>query len=237
MKRLLVAALLLLGLTTVSEARMRHSVAGGCVEAGTVMQPTCMGAAIRAVPRHTKIVFHAKHRVPVQKIRVVSSRHAESGMVKASSGAVAHVAAHVAGAFQCVINKLESEGYPVKFMGGWASHGHIRHSLHYAGLALDINQIGRNVTRPRMPANEVSLANSCGLTSGAQWRHADSGHFQIATSRESSPDRVLRRVAEGVEASVSAFHCRSSHRAPRSGCRGPRHRLGCASCRSERHQV
>jgi hypothetical protein len=90
------------------------------------------------------------------------------------------VAARAAVAFQCVINKLEGEGYPVKFMGGWASHGHIRHSLHYAGLALDINQIERNVTKPPMPKNEIEIARGCGLTSGASWGYADSGHFELS---------------------------------------------------------
>jgi hypothetical protein len=46
-------------------------------------------------------------------------------------------------------------------------------------LALDVNQVARNVTRPAMPSNEITLANSCGLISGAQWRWADSGHFQL----------------------------------------------------------
>lgn len=102
-----------------------------------------------------------------------------SGTVRSRSGAVAHVAARAAPAFQCFINRLEAQGYPIRFMGGWRRHGSVRASLHPAGLALDINQIARNVTRPRMPRNEVALANACGLISGAQWGHADSGHVQL----------------------------------------------------------
>ena len=102
-----------------------------------------------------------------------------NGVVKAASGAIAYVAGRATSAFQCVIDRLEAEGYPVKFMGGFARGGHIRHSLHYVGLALDINQLERNVTKPRMPSNEIQLANSCGLVSGAQWANGDSGHFQL----------------------------------------------------------
>jgi len=108
---------------------------------------------------------------------VASGAHA--GNVRSRSGATATVAGHAAPAFQCLVNKLEGQGYPIKFMGGWRRHGSVRHSLHPAGLALDVNQYSRNVTRPRMPANEIALANSCGLISGAQWAHGDSGHFQL----------------------------------------------------------
>lgn len=102
-----------------------------------------------------------------------------AGTVRSRSGATAHVASHATGAFQCLVDRLEAQGYPVKFMGGWRKRGSVRRSLHPSGLALDINQYSRNVTRPRMPANEIELANSCGLISGAQWRHGDSGHFQV----------------------------------------------------------
>ncbi len=100
-------------------------------------------------------------------------------MIRASTGAVAYVAAHAAVAFQCVINALEGSGYRIREMGGWASRGHIRHSLHYRGIAVDINQVERNVTSPPMPKNEVAIANACGLISGAQWANGDSGHFQL----------------------------------------------------------
>jgi hypothetical protein len=102
-----------------------------------------------------------------------------AGVVRSSSGATAHVANHATDAFQCLVSALDRQGYPIRFMGGWRAHGSVRASLHPAGLALDINQYGRNVTRPRMPHNEVALANSCGLVAGAQWANADSGHFQL----------------------------------------------------------
>lgn len=103
---------------------------------------------------------------------------AEAGTIRSKSGATANVADRAHSAFQCLIDKLDAQGYAIKFMGGYRRHGSVRGSLHPAGLALDINQYSRNVTRPRMPGNEIELANSCGLVSGAQWHHADSGHFQ-----------------------------------------------------------
>ncbi len=101
------------------------------------------------------------------------------GMVRSASGATAHVASRATGAFQCLVSALDRQGYPIRFMGGWRAHGSVHGSLHPAGLALDINQHGRNVTRPRMPRNEIALAKSCGLIAGAQWANADSGHFQL----------------------------------------------------------
>lgn len=104
---------------------------------------------------------------------------AEAGQIRSRSGATAQVATSATYQFQCLVNALDAQGYPIKFMGGWRKRGSVRHSLHPSGLALDINQYSRNVTRPRMPTNEIALANSCGLISGRQWRHADSGHFQL----------------------------------------------------------
>lgn len=115
------------------------------------------------------------------------------GVVRARSGALAKVASSAVGAFQCVIDALEHEGYPVKFMGG-LSAGHMRNSLHHVGLALDINQYARNVTKPHMPSNEISLAHSCGLTSGAEWRHGDSGHFQVGGSHYAGRRHNHRRA-------------------------------------------
>lgn len=101
------------------------------------------------------------------------------GIVRSTSGAAAHVAPRAAGALQCLVSALDRQSYPIRFIGGYRAHGSVRHSLHPMGLALDINQYGRNRTHPRMPPNEIALANSCGLISGAQWASRDSGHFQL----------------------------------------------------------
>lgn len=103
---------------------------------------------------------------------------ASAGQIRARSGATAHVADSATAAFQCLVNGLEGIGYRIQFMGGWRKHGSVRGSLHPAGLALDINQYSRNVTRPRMPESATGIASSCGLIHGAVWRNADAGHFQ-----------------------------------------------------------
>jgi hypothetical protein len=117
---------------------------------------------------------------------------ADAGVIKSSNGVTAQVADAVTGALQCVVNALERVGYPIKFMGGFASRGHIRGSLHYSGHAVDINQVDRGVTTPKMPSNEVELASGCGVTSGAIWRNNDSGHFELRGG--SAPVRYAHRT-------------------------------------------
>lgn len=132
----------------------------------------------RAAP--PTLAHHARLPIPAGLAEVLRNGAGRAaGLVRAASGATAHVATAAAGRFQCLVDKLEAQGYPIRFMGGWRAHGSVPGSLHPRGLALDINQYGRNVTRPRMPRNEVALAGACGLISGAQWAHGDSGHFQL----------------------------------------------------------
>jgi hypothetical protein len=100
------------------------------------------------------------------------------GMVRSVSGAVAYVAAGAQGAFQCLVSSLDDAGYKITEMGGFASGGHIRHSKHYSGLALDINQLARGrISRP-FPINHIQMARSCGLTDGGTWANSDLGHFE-----------------------------------------------------------
>lgn len=94
-------------------------------------------------------------------------------------GPTTEVASAGAGPLQCVLTALRAQGYPVRFIGGYRKRGSVRGSLHPAGMALDVNQIGRGRTTPRMPSNEISIATSCGAISGASWRNNDSGHFQV----------------------------------------------------------
>lgn len=107
------------------------------------------------------------------------STPADSATLRSSNGVTAQVAGRALSAFKCLINGLEQIGYPIRALGGYRRHGSVRGSLHPAGLALDVNQLRRNVTRPRMPRNEIALAKHCGLISGAAWRNGDSGHFQL----------------------------------------------------------
>ncbi|WP_412772449.1 hypothetical protein [Nitrobacter sp.] len=191
MIRLLVASAMFCIVVTPSSARSSHKktqVAADC----DVMRPCfgngmpLYGSAEHAAghSRRSAVTHRADHksyrRIPKGLARVMAEGAGRvAGIVRSSSGATAHVANHAAGAFQCLVSALDRQGYPIRFMGGWRAHGSVRASLHPAGLALDINQYARNVTRPRMPPNEIALANSCGLISGAQWANADSGHFQL----------------------------------------------------------
>ena len=108
---------------------------------------------------------------------VASSSHA--GTVRSRSGATAHVADRAVSAFQCLVDRLDASGYRIRFMGGYRRHGSVKHSLHPAGLALDINQYARNITRPRIPPTATSMARACGLIHGEVWGWADAGHFQL----------------------------------------------------------
>lgn len=163
-------------------AKQKHVA---CIETGSIINPVCgmvkdnnpfSGARSISVTMR-KVAPRARRYGSVRPVRPVMA--AGPGIVRSASGAVAHVAASATGAFQCLVTALEGQGYPIRFMGGWRAHGSVRGSLHPAGLALDVNQISRNVTTPRMPGNEVALANGCGLISGAQWANGDSGHFQL----------------------------------------------------------
>ena len=188
-----------------AEARQRSNPADQSCNGSWPNAPTCIGVApsarglkvVKAMSgfgsaklvykpqKHTSLDFRRRPTTITHKHRhdapspIVVAEKIGRGVVKAATGAVAYVSGRAMEAFQCVIGKLEAQGYPIKEMGGYANGGHIRHSLHYSGHALDINQLERNVTSPKMPANEIELANSCGLISGAQWRRADSGHFQL----------------------------------------------------------
>lgn len=207
MKHLFVLLAALVVMSSPAEARHRHSARVTTYQAhpGCGVWFPCEGVVTSArglrvqramgglgspakiyTPPHASRRTYTRYASRHHRTREVSNygapsplRDAGRGVVKAASGAVAYVAGSTTHAFQCVIDKLEAEGYHIKFMGGYANHGHIRHSLHYSGHALDINQLGRGVTSPRMPSNEIAIANGCGLISGAQWADNDSGHFQM----------------------------------------------------------
>lgn len=111
------------------------------------------------------------------------------------NGVSTTVAPGAAGPLQCVLDGLVARGYPVRFIRGHG-RGSVRRSLHPSGYALDVNQVRRGVTVPRMPADEIALAASCGVVSGASWDHNDSGHFQVGgwTGR-----RAARRAPKTIE--------------------------------------
>lgn len=191
MKTILLATSVLAIACNAAEARHRHVVHIGYDPMCNITMPCTVPSSI-AVVREEQRVARGKYvarqlgiggvapNVRSFKRRVeYTVTHIGNGIIRSVSGATAHVAASATSAFQCLVSKLDNQGYRIKFMGGWRAHGSVRGSLHPAGLALDINQYSRNITRPRMPSNEITLANSCGLISGAQWANGDSGHFQL----------------------------------------------------------
>ncbi|HUI97087.1 MAG TPA: hypothetical protein VLX44_15130 [Xanthobacteraceae bacterium] len=122
--------------------------------------------------------------------------------VRAGSGAIACVASAAASAFQGFVSALEATGYRIDFMGGWRAHGSCRRcDMHPRGLAIDINQTGRNRVTHRFPAGVTELAAHYGLLHGAIWSNADTGHFELLSA---SPTRYA--YAERLNAYAAAEH-------------------------------
>lgn len=131
--------------------------------------------------------FHAKIASIVEPVRPGFVQ------IKTGSGRTAVVAQSAASRFVAFIRDLEGFGYPIQDIGGYAYRriaGTRRMSKHAFGLAVDINQLERDVVSVRMDRRVVSrLASRHGLVSGGDWRHGDLGHFEVAGS---SPHRHHR---------------------------------------------
>jgi hypothetical protein len=123
--------------------------------------------------------------------------------VRARSGATACVASNVAARFQAFVSDLESTGYRIDFMGGWRRHGSCRQcNMHPRGLAIDINQTGRNRVTRRLPAGVTAMAERHGLLHGAVWANADAGHFELLSA---SPTRYAYARRRPMDAYASAL--------------------------------
>jgi hypothetical protein len=121
--------------------------------------------------------------------------------VRASSGAIACVASKAAGKFQSFVTALEATGYRIDFMGGWRRHGSCHMcNMHPRGLAIDINQTGRNRVTRRFPSGVTALAAQHGLLHGAVWNNADAGHFELLSA---SPTRHAHRSLEAYASARS----------------------------------
>ena len=135
----------------------------------------------------------------------VSRRGASCGgtlsPVRASSGAIACVTSKAADKFQSFVTALEATGYRIDFMGGWRRHGSCHMcNMHPRGLAIDINQTGRNRVTRRFPSGVTALAAQYGLLHGAVWNNADAGHFELLSA---SPTRhAYARRLTGAYASA-----------------------------------
>lgn len=112
---------------------------------------------------------------------LIASSQVNAGTLHAGR-ASARVADSATGAFRCLIGKLLGVGYHIDFMGGYRSGHCATASKHPCGTALDINQTARNRVTRRLPPNTNSMARSCGLFHGAEWRHADAGHFEVLST-------------------------------------------------------
>lgn len=104
---------------------------------------------------------------------------AHAGTIRSKSGVVAEVADRAASAFQCLANRLERRGIRSASWAVIGGTGPLGPACIPAGPALDINQLARNVTRPRMPHNEIALANACGPIFRAQWGWGRKWLFQL----------------------------------------------------------
>ena len=153
------------------------------------------------------------HRATARDVRATGSRvphvasHGAScggrlSAVRASTGAIACVASRAASEFQGFVSALEATGYRIDFMGGWRAHGSCRQcNMHPRGLAIDINQTGRNRVTRHFPSGVTELAAHYGLLHGAVWDHPDTGHFELLSE---SPTRY---TYEGrLSAYASADH-------------------------------
>jgi hypothetical protein len=84
--------------------------------------------------------------------------------------------------------------------------------MHPRGLAIDINQTGRNRVTHRFPAGVTAMAERHGLLHGAVWNNADAGHFELMSASptryayahlSASPTRYARRSMHAYASAVS----------------------------------
>lgn len=200
-----------------SELRDGH---GSCMYPSAVFERGGRGAArVSRIRRATA----RDARAARSRALHVASRAANCGgrlsAVRTNSGAIACVASSAAGAFQGFVSALEATGYRIDFMGGWRAHGSCRLcNMHPRGLAIDINQTGRNRVTHRFPAGTTELAARYGLLHGAVWDHPDTGHFELLSesptrytyearlSAYASADHASRRGARRRTAALTTVH-------------------------------
>lgn len=107
---------------------------------------------------------------------------AHGAEVRFASGGHINVSERAAPPFQQLVNWLEARGYQIN---AGASRGYgagtVRHSKHPQGLAMDLNQLRRNVVSRRFPPGTTVYAASLGILHGAVWHYGDYGHFEIMT--------------------------------------------------------
>jgi len=112
-------------------------------------------------------------------ILFVIATPAHSANVTFGKGKRISVNPKAAAAFQSLIDWLQENGYKIQFARGYG-RGTVRQSLHPSGMAMDINQTGRNRVTRAYPPGTTEKAASLGIFHGSKWPHSpDYGHFQI----------------------------------------------------------
>lgn len=156
------------------------AMAQPCQPTGDNMRPCAAGTGGTAVATLPGPKKGRLSRLSDPVVRQMAPRRAKPAPAPRTSlqASGLGLAGAAVGPMQCVLDGLRAAGYPVRFARGLGA-GSVPGSLHPAGLAMDVNQVARGVTTPRMPSSEIAIASSCGVISGAQWANNDSGHFQL----------------------------------------------------------
>lgn len=106
------------------------------------------------------------------------------------------VAPSAAKRFHSFCANLVAHGLKIVLAGGWrpgrCSDGH----RHPCGLAIDINQVRRNVVVRRFPRGITAIARHYGLVSGGIWCDADLGHFEVYDGTNAPACHHHRRLAK-----------------------------------------
>jgi hypothetical protein len=212
-----IAALLVASSVGAADARQAKSYVHATACGGHVMGSEAGDASGNCVSAATTRKRVRSARSNDVRRAHVSRAHASCGgrlsTVRAASGAIACVTASTAAKFQGFVTELEATGYRIDFMGGWRAHGSCRGcNMHPRGLAIDINQTGRNRVTRRFPPGVTAMAERHGLLHGAVWQNADAGHFELMSASptryayahlSASPTRTARRSMHAYASAVS----------------------------------
>lgn len=222
MVRIVMAAAVLAGCCGLAEARPSRQLAPAVPDKHAAVfdaSPWASGPA-RAAPAKVR------GRAKAVRGRVVAPHRwgpsPGGGLVAISCGGKpARVAASAAGKFSAFCSDLAATGYRIQFVGGWRARGSCRGcNMHPRGLAIDINQTGRDRCAGGCPrgAHVNALARKHGLLHGAEWRNADAGHFEVlsrsAQAKIDPPDSSNIFVRYGADAPALAVDVAAAEIAP-----------------------
>jgi hypothetical protein len=143
------------------------------------------------VPASSNILEHYRESIPAAPaLPPVEAKRNGLVTLRTKSGQTYNVAAGASRAFSGFVTWLESTGYKITEIGGYAFRriaGTRTISNHARGTAIDINQQRRNVVSRRLPADVTAKAAEFGLRHGAIWRGRlgpDTGHFELMESKK-----------------------------------------------------